>query len=164
VSPTRRRPVQGERGPRTRLGLSAVVDVTVAALLAVSGYVHLDLYRHGYRYIHDIGVAFVLQAAGSFAIVVLLLASLAIAGSPVLRLGAAGLAAGALVAFGLSRTVGVFGFEERGLQPSPQALVSVVAEGAVLLVLAAAAAYAVFTGDLRRDRYSRPRGMSAAVR
>jgi hypothetical protein len=121
-------------------GATAAVNVTVAFLLAVGGYVHLDLYRHGYREIHDIGVAFLLQAAGSFAIAALLLLSLVVAGSPVLRLGAAGLSVGALVAFALSRTVGVFGFIERGLQPSPQALISVLAEGAVLLVLAGHAA------------------------
>jgi hypothetical protein len=37
-------------------------------------------------------------------------------------------AGGALVAFVLSRTVGLFGFSERGWQPSPHAAVSVVAE------------------------------------
>jgi hypothetical protein len=128
------------------------VDVAAAGLLVVSGYVHLDLYRHGYRAIHDVGVAFAVQAAGSFAVAALLLVSLVVAGSPVLRLGAAALAAGALVGFVLSRTVGVFGFEERGLQPSPQALVSVLAEAAVLVLLAGLALVWVTPMGGRRSR------------
>ncbi|WP_322778286.1 hypothetical protein [Frankia sp. Cas4] len=46
------------------------------------------------------------------------------------------LAAGALGGFILSRTVGVFGFVERGLQPSPQAIASILLEIATLLTLA----------------------------
>jgi hypothetical protein len=38
------------------------------------------------------------------------------------------LAAGALVAFALSRTVGIAGFVERGFEPAPHALISVGAE------------------------------------
>jgi hypothetical protein len=49
-------------------------------------------------------------------------------------------AGGALVAFVLSRTVGLFGFSERGWQPSPHAAVSVVAE---LLTVGLWAAYLV---------------------
>lgn len=115
---------------------AAIINVGVALLLAWSGYIHLDLYRHGYRSIPRIGVAFQLQASGSFAVAGLLLVSLAIGGSPVLRLAASALAAGALGAFILSRTIGVFGFIEHGLEPSPDALTSVIVETAVLLLLA----------------------------
>jgi hypothetical protein len=53
----------------------------------------------------------------------------------ILRLGAAALTAGALGGFALSRTVGVFGFVERGLNPAPEALISVLVEIAALLLL-----------------------------
>ncbi len=52
-----------------------------------------------------------------------------------MRLAAAGLAAGALFGFVASRTVGIDGFLERGLNPAPQALLSVLLEVAVLLLL-----------------------------
>jgi hypothetical protein len=45
--------------------------------------------------------------------------------------------AGALVAFALSRTVGLFGFAERGWDPSPQAAVSVIAEVLTMVFVAA---------------------------
>ena len=43
------------------------------------------------------------------------------------------MAGGSLVAFALSRTIGLFGFSERGWDPSPHAAVTVAAE--VLCVL-----------------------------
>ena len=102
--------------------------------LTVSGYIHAELYVRGYRAIPNIGPMFLLQGAASFAVALLLL----IGGPPVmLRLGAAALAAGALGGFVLSRTIGVLGFTERGLQPAPQSLISVLAEAATLILLAA---------------------------
>lgn len=53
-----------------------------------------------------------------------------------LRLGAAALAAGALVGFIASRTIGVLGFVEYGLQPAPQALTSLLVETTALALLA----------------------------
>jgi hypothetical protein len=50
------------------------------------------------------------------------------------------LAGGSLVAFALSRTVGLFGFSEQGWQPSPHAALDVVAE---LLTLGLFAVYLV---------------------
>ena len=83
-------------------------------------------------YIHIVGVLFLLQASASFA-----LAALLLAGGPIyVRFGAGGAAAGALGGFAASRTVGVFGFTERGWQPSPQSLTSVLVEVATLLLLA----------------------------
>jgi hypothetical protein len=38
------------------------------------------------------------------------------------------LSVGTLIAFALLRTMGLFGFTERGWEPSPQAAVSVIAE------------------------------------
>jgi hypothetical protein len=96
----------------------------IAATLAVSGVSHAYLYIHGYRHIPNIGTAFLLQASVCLALAVLLV----IGGPAWLRWAAAGLAAGTLVAFALSRTVGLLGFSERGWQPAPHAAISAVAE------------------------------------
>jgi len=104
-----------------------------AAATAGTGYVHACLYIDGdYRVIPTIGPAFLLLSSGAIALAALLLAG----GSPVLRLGAAGVAAGALGGFILSRTIGVAGFTERGLQPAPQALISLITEIGALALLA----------------------------
>jgi hypothetical protein len=114
--------------------------IAAVACLAVTGYLHADLYIHGYRVIPFIGPAFLLQASASFAVALLLIAGASVTDEPpAVRLAAAALAAGALAGFVASRTVGVFGFVEHGLQPSPQALLSVLAEAGVLLLLVAAA-------------------------
>jgi hypothetical protein len=111
---------------------AVVIRVGAAVCLGTSGYLHAQLYVHGYRVIPVVGPAFLLQASGSVAVALLLLVS----GPGILRLGAAALAAGALAGFALSRTVGVFGFVERGFDPAPQAVLSLLAEVAVLLLLA----------------------------
>lgn len=95
-----------------------------SASLAVSGVVHAYLYTQGYRNIPAIGLAFVLQASVFCAFAVLVL----IGRWGWLRLAAAVGAGASLVAFGLSRTVGLFGFIERGWNPSPYAAISVAAE------------------------------------
>lgn len=102
--------------PALRLG--------IAASLALTGVSHAYLFIHGYRYIPFIGPSFLLQASVCMAVAVLL----AIGGPAWLRWVAAALSAGSLVAFALSRTIGLFGFTERGWQPAPQAAISVVAE------------------------------------
>ncbi|HTL84831.1 MAG TPA: hypothetical protein VL856_06585 [Acidimicrobiia bacterium] len=122
-----------------------------AALVAVGGYVHLCLYRHGYRTIPKIGVGFLLQVVTSAIVVVaLLMGPHRVArltrvahvsdrlAATLTGLSAAALAAGTLVAFALTRTPGgLFDFQERGLQPAPQALVALVAEIGVLVVFGA---------------------------
>jgi hypothetical protein len=110
-----------------------LLRLAVVATVAASGYVHADLYVHGYRFISHIGPMFLLQAAVSFALATLLL----FAGPLILQLGAAGTALGALGGFVLSRTVGIWGFTERGFEPHPDALLSVLAEIATLGLLAA---------------------------
>ncbi|MFD2416842.1 hypothetical protein [Amycolatopsis pigmentata] len=123
------------------------IRFAVAACTAASGYLHTDLYLHGYRSIPLVGPAFLLQGAGSFAIALLLLA-----GAPlVVRLGAAGLALGALAGFALSRTAGIGSFVEHGFQPAPQALISVLVEVATLVLLVAPVVMAS-TGLARRNR------------
>ncbi|WP_033263217.1 hypothetical protein [Amycolatopsis vancoresmycina] len=112
--------------------MNLVLRIATAACLALSGFLHAQLYAGGYRVIPVIGPAFLVQAAASMAVALLLLAG----GPMLLRLAGAALAAGALAGFALSRTTGLFGFSERGFQPAPQALLSVLAEGAVLVLVA----------------------------
>ncbi len=114
--------------------------LAAAGCLAASGFIHAQLYVDGYRVVPRIGPSFLVQASGSFAVAVLLVVAAwsrdrlpALA----LRLAAAALAAGALAGFVASRTVGVLGFVERGLQPAPQALLSVLVEVGVLVLLGA---------------------------
>jgi len=117
--------------------------VATAALIAIGGYVHFCLYRHGYRTIPTIGVGFLLQIVGSG-----LVACALVVPWPTLHLGrrsadpvtattlaALSLSIGTLMAFWLTRRPGgLFGFQERGLQPAPQALIALVAESAVLVL------------------------------
>jgi len=112
--------------------MNLVLRLATALCLALSGYLHAQLYVGGYRVIPVIGPAFLLQASAASAVALLLL----VGGPLLLRLAAAGLAAGALAGFVLSRTTGLFGFSERGFQPAPQALLSVSAEVAVLVLVA----------------------------
>ncbi|MFB6963336.1 hypothetical protein ACFCYB_41920 [Streptomyces sp. NPDC056309] len=112
--------------------LAPALRVAIAATLAGSGYIHAQLYIDEYRFIHVVGPLFLLQASVSFAVAALLLIGM----PPLLKLAAAGVALGALGGFAASRTVGVFGFTEHGLQPAPQALLSILAETGTLLLLA----------------------------
>lgn len=132
-----------------RGALVRAIYVAAAAALTGSGYIHGQLYLDGYKYIHVVGVLFLLQAAASFALALLLLAAVIFRPSVLVPVGAAGAALGALAGFAASRTVGVFGFTERGLQPSPQALLSVLTEIAVLLLLSAAVVTRARSSGLR---------------
>jgi hypothetical protein len=113
--------------------MNLALRVAISASLAVSGVVHAYLYTNGYRDIPAIGPAFLLQGSVFCALAVLILAG----GPAWLRLAAAAGAAGSLVAFALSRTVGLFGFTETGWEPSPYALLSVVAEVVTVLLVGA---------------------------
>ncbi|GAB2743152.1 DUF6529 family protein [Kitasatospora kifunensis] len=106
--------------------------LVLAVALAASGYIHAQLYIDGYRFVHVIGSLFLLQASTAFAVAALLL----LAGPLILRIAAAAIAIGALAGFVASRTTGLFGFSENGLQPAPQAVLSVLAEVLILLVVA----------------------------
>jgi hypothetical protein len=107
------------------------IRLAAAGCLAASGFIHAELYLHGYRVIPGVGPAFLLQASGAVAVALLLLLTMSV----VPRLIAAGLAFGALAGFAASRTVGIFGFVERGLEPAPQALISLFVEVATLALL-----------------------------
>ena len=105
----------------------------LAAALAVSAFSHAYLYIHGYQHIPMIGTAFLIQASVSFSLAVLI-----VAGGPWwLDWAAAAMAGGSLVAFVLSRTIGLFGFSERGWDPSPHAAITVAAEVLCVLLWAA---------------------------
>src|SRR6516225_5884921 len=105
----------------------------LAAALAVSAFSHAYLYIHGYQHIPMIGTAFLIQASVSFS-----LALLIVLGGPWwVDWAAAAMAGGSLVAFVLSRTIGLFGFSERGWDPSPHAALTVAAEVLCVLLWAA---------------------------
>jgi hypothetical protein len=121
--------------------------IPIATGLAATGYLHADLYLHGYRTIASIGPSFLVFASLCLALAVLELVAVVVPEPLALRLAAGAVAAAALGGFVLSRTVGLFGFTERGLQPAPQALLSVLAELAVVLLVTI-----TVRADLRRTR------------
>ena len=111
--------------PALRVGITVSADV--------GGAVHAYLYANEYRDIPTVGPAFLFQGSAMCSLALLIL----IGGLMWLSLaaGAGAGAAGSLVVFSMSRTVGLFGFTETGWEPSPYAVLSVVAEGlAVVLV------------------------------
>jgi hypothetical protein len=114
-----------------------LLRLAVVGTVTESGYLHAKLYVGSYRFIPHIGVMFLLQSSVSFAVAALLL----LAGPLVVELAAAGTALGALGGFTLSRTTGLWGFSERGFQPHPDALLSVLSEIATLVLLGALWAY-----------------------
>jgi hypothetical protein len=134
--------------------LPLTARVAAAGCLAVSGVIHAQLYLHGYWTIPGVGPAFLLQASGALAVTLLLLLTATV----VPRLIAAGLALGALGGFAASRTIGIFGFIEYGLQPAPQALISVLVEIAILgLLMIATTREGSGKGWLLRSRRHLPR-------
>lgn len=150
--------------PATAPDLPArLLSTLSAATLTTSGYIHAQLYIDGYRYIHMVGVMFLLQAAASFALAALLLAGTVLRPSALIELGAAAAALGALAGFAASRTIGVFGFTEHGLQPAPQALISVLAEAATLALLAVSAARALRRTHPTADHSPRPTPTTAST-
>ena len=128
--------------------VNLTLRIAISASLAVSGAMHAYLYIHGYRDIPAVGPAFLVQGSVFCALAVLILAG----GPAWLQLVAAIGAMGSLVAFALSRTVGLLGFTETGWQPSPYAAATVLAEVLILLL--------VGTTALR----ARPRASKASLR
>ena len=113
--------------------MTLVYRLVIAAAMVVSGGVHAYLYLHGYGHIPTVGTGFLVQASVFCAVGVLLAV-----GAPRWFGWASGLlSAGALAAFGLSRTVGLFGFVETGWEPAPYALISVIVEAVAVLADAA---------------------------
>jgi hypothetical protein len=113
--------------------IEVALRLAISATLAVSGIIHADLSIHGYRHIPTIGSAFLLQASVFGALAVLILA-----GAPGwFRLAGAVLSVGTLTAFALSRTTGLFGFTERGWEPSPQAAIGAITEALTVVLVGA---------------------------
>lgn len=106
-------------------------------LIAAGGLIHLRLWANGYRYVNHIDLAML----ANFAAAGLVAVALATVDRWQVHLAAAGIAAGSLVAFSLSRTnLGLLGFHERGWQPRPEAALAIVLEvaaglGAATLLL-----------------------------
>lgn len=102
----------------------------IAVSLVVSAVSHAHLYRHGYQHIPHIGDGFLAQASVSFALALLIL----LGGPSWLRWAAGAVAGGSVVAFAMSRTVGLLGFVEQGWDPSPYAALSLGAELVTVLL------------------------------
>jgi hypothetical protein len=133
---------------------SILVRLGLAASLTISAASHAYLYVHGYQHVPAIGTAFVAQASVSFAIALLIL----IGGPGWLRWAAAALAGGSLVAFAASRTIGLFGFSERGWDPTPYAAVSVGAELLTVALWAGVTRYPRSGRSISSAASSRPPG------
>ena len=130
------------------------LSVAAAALILVGGYVHLCLYRHGYRFIPKIGVSFLLQAVSSAVLAAALLVKggrihvgrRSIAVAQLTRFSAIGLSLGTLAALGIAHTPGgLFQFREIGLRPAPQTLIAIVVESLATVLLGLAMLQALRT-------------------
>lgn len=127
------------------MALSRTLRIIAALAALVAGYAHLSLYNDGYKSIPvgNIGVQFLLNAIGAVAIAVGLMAPVFARDlQRLVRLAApvAGVGWGlvSLLAFFVARTdSGWFGFVDvPGLNPSPEAQLSVFPE--IIVVLACA--------------------------
>ena len=111
------------------------LKLAAAAALLVGGLVHLQLYFAAYRSYPDanLGRSFLVNAIASGCVAT----ALAVRRERWVALLGVAVAAGTLVAFFVTRTSDrLFGFEEKGLQPSPQATIAFVVEIAAIVLLA----------------------------
>ncbi len=111
------------------------LKLAAAAALLVGGLVHLQLYFAAYRAYPDanLGRSFLVNAIGSGCVA----AALAVRRERWVALLGVAVAGGTLVAFFVTRTSDrLFGFEEKGLQPAPQATIALVVEIAAIVLLA----------------------------
>ena len=114
---------------------AALLRYLAAALLLVGGLVHLKLYFDGYRDAPDenLGRSFLLQVVASVVVAI----AVAVRRDWWVRIAGIAVAGGTLVAFALSRTDrGIFGAKEEGLDPSPEALIFLIAEVGAIVLLA----------------------------
>lgn len=111
---------------------AALVVLGLAALaVAVGGWEHAYLYHRGYSDIDTIGPLFLLNAVGSLATVLLLLARRPLP----FVLSSLAISVGSLIAIVLTRTTGLFGFEESGYDS--RAVLTIVAEVAAVVLTVA---------------------------
>jgi hypothetical protein len=132
----------------TRRDSARFLDYLGAASIAGAGYLHYCLYIKGYRAIPTIGTGFLFQfiASGIVAAAIIIpldfrahVGRMAVSARAVTRLGGIVVGLGTLAAFVLSRLPGgLFNFQERGLQPAPQSLLTILTEGAAVVLLVAA--------------------------
>ena len=121
--------------PDGKLDFATLIRFDAAVALLVGGLVHLQLYFDGYRSLPDanLGRSFLANGVAS----VLIAASLLVRRDAIVRLAGIGVALGTLGAFALSRRGdGIFGLREIGLNPSPQAMIALIAEIAAVVILA----------------------------
>lgn len=108
-----------------------------AVALLIGGLVHIKLYFDGYDKFPNanLGRSFMLNAIVSALVAALLVAR----SEKIVQLAGIAVAGGTLVAFTLTRATdkGVFGFTEKGMNPSPEALIALVAEIAAIVLLLA---------------------------
>ena len=127
-----------------------------AALLIVSGSIHLDLYLTGYRSIPTIGWLFLLQVISAY----LLAIAIPFIRHPLAALSGAAFGLGTLGGYLLSLKVGLFGFTE---VRTTAGIIAAVVDVAIFAVLVTAAASAP---GLRRSAAGlarRVRPLTAAV-
>ena len=116
------------------MNIARPLRIAGAIGLLVGGLVHLQLYFQGYRSIAKIGPSFLLNAIASGIVAAVLVARK----ERLVRLAGLGVAAGTIVAFVVSRQGnGLFDFREQGFRPSPQAIIALLVEIAVIVLLAA---------------------------
>ena len=110
---------------------TAIARYVAAIAVAAGGYQHFDLYRHSYHAIDRIGPLFALNVIVSAGLTAALLTRT----DRTTRYTTIAFTASTLLAFVVSRTVGLLGFKETGLNPSPQAAITLAAETIALLAL-----------------------------
>ena len=105
-----------------------------AAALLAGGALHANLAFDSYG-THDLTTLFFMNAIGS----ALVAAWMVYDRRPLPLLGALGVSAVSLLAFGLSRVGdGVVGFRGVGLEPSPDAIATLIAEGIAVVLITTA--------------------------
>ncbi|MCA0146699.1 hypothetical protein [Blastococcus sp. LR1] len=122
------------------MALVWALRLTGAVVLGAMAWIHIDLWRDGYRSIDVIGPGFLANAAAGFLLAALLLIPLrgllrwvAVAGALV--------AAGSLAALVLSTTVGLFGFVETTAAPLWAETFWIEAAAVVVLAVLAVVAF-----------------------
>jgi hypothetical protein len=113
-----------------------VADLVGAALVIVSGAIHLDLYaRSYYQHVPTIGVLFVAQAVTALVVALAILSWRSVA---IVVIGA-GLMASTLAGYLISNHFGLFGFKDSLQAHFGYASLAVEAAGTVVLLGAAVA-------------------------
>ena len=113
---------------------SKILCYLAATAIGIGGYVHLVLYWRSYHAIPRIGVLFALDIIVAAGVAMALL----VRHDTLSIVAAIAHTASALGGFVLSRTIGLWGFKETGLTPTPHAAIALAAEAAALILLALA--------------------------